>query len=95
MFKIYVHDMQQTITVYCFLVHYADGTVMFLSLSDAKPAVRKLSTIVKNLVQFVDSQRLTINTDRSQSFVSVSCKSNNNPKKKNIRLSVRDIKINV
>ena len=87
LFNIYVNDMQQTVTENCSLIQYADDTMIFSSHSDAMQAVEKLNTNVKNLMEFFESHRLTINTDKTE-FI-IFCKSNNNPKFNNIRLSVK------
>ena len=91
LFNIYVNDMQQT-TENCSLLQNADGTMIFSSQSDAKQAVQKLNSNVKTLIEFFESRRLTIETDKTEVIF---CKSNSNPKFKSIKLSVRDQEINV
>ena len=55
LFNIYVNHMQQTVTENCSLIQNADGIMIFSSQSDAKQAVQKLNTNVKNLIEFFES----------------------------------------
>ena len=85
--------MQQAVTENCSLIQYADDTMIFSSHSDAKQAVEKRNTNIKNLTEFFESLGLTINTDKAE--FATFCKSNNNPKFNNMRLLVKDQGINI
>ena len=63
LFEIHVIDMQQTFPEKFSLIHYANDTLIISSHSDAKQAVQKLNTNVKNLVEFFQSHRPS-NTDK-------------------------------
>ena len=93
LFNVFVNDMQHTVTENCSLLQYADDTMIFSSHSDAKQAVEKLNTNVKNLIVFFWESK--VNHQYGQNWIFFFCKSNNNPKFNNIRLSFKDQDINV
>ena len=63
------------------------------SHANAKQTVEILNTIVRNLIEFFESHRLNINTDKTE-FI-IFCKSNNTPKIHNTKISAKDQQINV
>ena len=69
LFNIYVNDMQNEVQNDCNLLQYADDTMVFKSDSNLHKAIASLVQIVKKLLFFFESHRLTINAGKTEFII--------------------------